>query len=73
MGVKIRKERGKLYLDIYAGGKRTWEALYLTLAPDKTQDKEIMRLVEFCRSKGETQELTGFWDIQDPIVGRKNR
>jgi hypothetical protein len=58
MGVKIRVKRGKLYLDIYAGGKRTWEALYLTLTTDKSQNKEIMRLAEICRSKRETQLLT---------------
>jgi hypothetical protein len=71
MSVKIRKKRGKLYLDIYDAGKRTWEALHLTLTHDKDQDKEIMRLVEICRSKRETQLLTGSWDIQDPIAGRE--
>jgi integrase len=30
-----------------------------------------MRLAEICRSKRETQLLTGSWDIQDPIAGRK--
>jgi hypothetical protein len=50
MGVKIREKRGKLYLDIYAGGRRAWEALHLTLTSDKKQNKEIMRLAEICRS-----------------------
>lgn len=71
MGVKIRVKRGKLYLDIYAGGKRTWEALYLTLTTDKIQNKEIMRVADICRSMRETQLLTGAWNIQDPIAGRK--
>jgi integrase len=71
MGVKIREKRGKLYLDIYAGGKRTWEALRLTLTNDKTQNKEIMRIAEICRSMRETQILAGTWDIQDPVAGRK--
>jgi hypothetical protein len=71
MGVKIREKRGNLYLDIYAGGKRTWEALHLSLTSDKTQNKEIMRLAEICRSKKELQLLAGSWDIQDPIAGRK--
>jgi integrase len=71
MSVKVREKRGKLYLDIYMGGKRTWETLHLTLTPDKAQNKEIMRFAEICRSKRETQLLTGSWDIQDPIAGRK--
>jgi hypothetical protein len=72
MGVNVREKRGKLYLDIYENGKRTWEALHLTLTNDKAQNREIMRLAEVCRSKRETQLLTGSWDIQDPIAGRKN-
>jgi hypothetical protein len=71
MSVKIREKRGKLYLDIYTGGKRNWEALRLALTSDKTQNKEIMRLAEICRSKREAQLLAGSWDIQDPIAGRK--
>jgi integrase len=71
MGVKIREKRGKLYLDIYGGGKRVWEALHLTLTADKNQNREIMRLAEICRSKRETQLLAGSWDIQDPVAGRK--
>jgi integrase len=71
MDVKVREKRRKLYLDIYAGGKRTWEALHLTLTSDKVQNKQIMRMAEICRSKKETQLLAGSWDIQDPIAGRK--
>jgi integrase len=71
MSVKVREKRGKLYLDIYIGGKRTWEALHLTLTNDKNQNKEIMRMAEICRSKKETQLLAGSWDIQDPIAGKK--
>jgi hypothetical protein len=59
MSVKVWEKRGKLYLDIYIGGKRTWEALRLTLTPDRAQNKEIMRFAEICRSKRETQLLTG--------------
>ena len=68
MSVKVRVKRGKLYLDIYQGGKRTWETLHLELTKDKVQNKEIMRLAEICRSKRETQFLTGAWDINDPIA-----
>jgi hypothetical protein len=39
MSVKIREKREKLYLDIYAGGKRTWEALRLTLVNDKNKNE----------------------------------
>jgi hypothetical protein len=71
MGVKVREKRGKLYLDIYTEGKRTWESLHLTLTADKVQNKEIMRVADICRSKRETQLLAGSWDIQDPVAGRK--
>jgi integrase len=71
MGVKVREKRGKLYLDIYLGGKRTWEALNLTLTTDRQQNKEIWRLAEVCRSKRETQLLAGAWDIQDPVSSKK--
>jgi hypothetical protein len=71
MGIKIRVKRKKLYLDIYTGGKRKWEALGLTLTNDKDQNRNIMKLAEICRSKRETQLLTGEWNIQDPVSGRK--
>jgi integrase len=71
MSVNVREKRKKLYLDIYQGGKRTWEALHLTLTADKNQNKKIMSMAEICRSKKETQLLTGSWDIQDPVAGRK--
>jgi site-specific recombinase XerD len=70
MSVKVREKRGKLYLDIYQGGKRTWESLHLELTKDKMRNKEIWRLAEICRSKRETQLLTGAWDINDPVAGK---
>jgi integrase len=70
MSVKVREKRGKLYLDIYQGGKRTWESLHLELTRDKMRNKEIWRLAEICRSKRETQLLTGAWDINDPVAGK---
>jgi integrase len=42
----------------------------MSLTPDRVQNKEIYRLAEICRSKRETQLLTGAWDIQDPIAGK---
>ena len=72
MGIKIREKRGKLYLDIYAGGKRKWEALHLTLTSDKVQNKEIMRLAEIICSTRETQILSEEWDIKDVVAGKKS-
>ena len=71
MGVKVREKRGKLYLDVYTCGKRTWEALGLTLTDDPKQNKEVMRLAEVCRSKRETQLVSGEWGLLDPINGKK--
>jgi site-specific recombinase XerD len=70
MSVKVREKRGKLYLDIYQRGKRTWESLHLTLTKDKMQDKELWRVAEIIRSKRETQILTGAWDIHNPDAGK---
>ncbi|MDR1215767.1 MAG: site-specific integrase [Treponema sp.] len=70
MSVKLREKRGKLYLDIYQSGTRTWEALHLELTKDKTQNKEIWHIAELCRSKREMQLLAGAWDINDPIAGK---
>lgn len=72
MGVKVREKRGKLYLDVYSCGKRTWEALGLTLTDDPKQNKEVMRLAEVCRSKRETQIVSGEWGLLDPVSGKKS-
>jgi integrase len=70
MSVKVREKRGRLYLDIYQSGKRTWESLNLALTKDKAQNREIYRLAEICRSKRETQLLAGAWNISDPVSGK---
>ena len=70
MSVKIREQRGKLYLDIYQGGVRKWESLHITLSDDKKQNKELYRLAEVCRSKREAQLLAGEWDIKTDGTGR---
>ena len=70
MSVKVREQRGKLYLDIYNGGVRKWESLHITLSGDKKQDRELYRLAEICRSKREAQLLTGEWDIKTDGAGR---
>lgn len=64
MSVKIREQRGKLYLDIYQNGERKWESLHITLSDDKKQNKELYRLAEVCRSKREAQLLAGEWGIR---------
>jgi hypothetical protein len=72
MGVKVREKRGKLYLDIYIGGKRTWESLRLTLTQDKAQNKELWKLADLCRSKRETQLLTGRGIYKTRFTARRN-
>jgi integrase len=72
MGVKIRINRGKFYLDIHVNGKRTWESLHLSVSTDKKQNKEIMRLAEICRSKREAQIMSGEWGLLDPIEGKRS-
>jgi len=71
VGVKIRINKGKIYLDVYANGQRRWESLGLSVPNDKQQAKEIMKLVEVCRSKREAQITSGEWGLIDPINGRQ--
>jgi len=71
MSVKIREKRGKLYLDIYTNGRRSWEALHLTLTGDKVQDRDAMHLAEICRAKRELQIVSGEWGILDPGSDKK--
>ena len=71
MGVKIRKSHGKLYLDIHVNGKRHWEALGLSVTQDRQQNKEVIRLAEICRSKRETQIVSGEWGLLDPVNGKQ--
>jgi integrase len=72
MGVKIRINKGKFYLDIHVNGKRTWESLRLSVSTDKKQNKEIMRLAEICRSKREAQIMSGEWGLLDPVEGKRS-
>jgi hypothetical protein len=59
MGVKVRIKRRRLYLDIYQSGKRTWEALGLTVSDDPTVNRENTRLAEYARAKREQQIFSG--------------
>jgi integrase len=65
MSVRVRKKRNKLHLDIYIDGRRTWEALDLTLTTNSTINKDIWRLAEFARAKREQQIFSGQWGLQD--------
>jgi hypothetical protein len=47
-----------------------WESIHLALTHDKARNKEIYHIAEICRSKRETQLLTGAWDINDPDAGK---
>jgi integrase len=71
MGVKIRINKGKFYLDIHVNGNRTWESLHLSVSTDKKQNREIMRLAEICRSKREAQIVSGEWGLLDPVESKK--
>ncbi|HOO02708.1 MAG TPA: site-specific integrase [Rectinema sp.] len=51
MGVKIRENRGRIFLDIYDHGVRHWEALDLWLTGDANHDKEVRMLAEIARGK----------------------
>jgi site-specific recombinase XerD len=70
MGVKVRVNKGKIYLDIYFKGSRKWEKTGLTVCKDTAQNKEVMRIAEILRSKRETQLVTGENDLMDLVKSR---
>jgi integrase len=51
MSVKVRVNKGRIYLDIYERGSRHWEALDLWLTGDANHDKEARILAEIARGK----------------------
>lgn len=57
MGVKIRNQNGRLFLDIYYQGKRHWKSLGLRLGPDKELNKESLRTAETIRQQTELQYI----------------
>lgn len=71
MGVKIRIDRKRLYLDIYHKGRRHWENLHLTLTGDEIQNKEILRLANIARSKREQQLFSQEWGLIDSVSSKK--
>lgn len=72
MGVKIRINRGRLYLDVYEKGKRKWESLHLTLGEDKAMNREAMRLAEIARSKREQQIFSNQWNLLDSVKSKQS-
>jgi integrase len=71
MGVKVRVKRRRLYLDIYQNGKRTWEALSLSVSDEPAVNRENMRLAEYARARREQQLFSGQWGLQDRFSARK--
>ncbi len=71
MGVKIRVKRNKLYLDTYWQGRRTWQALNLTIGNDPELNKETRRLAEIIRQKKELQLVSGEHGLIDSIGARR--
>jgi integrase len=65
MSVKIREQKGRLYLDIYVKGSRKWESTGLTVPSDPKQAKEAWRLAEAMRVKREQQIAAGAWGLVD--------
>ena len=47
--VHVREKRGRLYLDVYYAGHRTWETLNLRLGKDKALNAETRRIAEIAR------------------------
>jgi hypothetical protein len=71
MSVKVREKKSYLYLDIYQNGKRTWEALHLSLGPDQAANKETLRYAEIIRQKKELQIFTGEHGLIDPVGAKQ--
>ena len=70
MGVKVRQKGKALYLDIFVNGKRSWEALKLTMTNDPVTNKETMRLAEYARATREQQIFSGQWGLQDKVSAK---
>lgn len=67
---KMASGNVSLYLDIYIGGKRSYEYLNLHLIPeetrsDKTKNKETLRLAEAIRAKRVVEVQNGLYGFND--------
>ncbi|MDR1903137.1 MAG: phage integrase SAM-like domain-containing protein [Treponema sp.] len=72
MGIHVKVNRNKLYLDIYLSGERHSESLHMTLTGDAKQDRETRRLAEQCRAIREAQLLTQAYGLVDTIGGKQS-
>jgi integrase len=71
MGVYLREKRGHLYLDYRVNGRRTWEALHLTISPNEKMNREVRDLAEIIRVKKELQIVSGENGLLDPVEGKR--
>lgn len=71
MGVKIRINRGKIYLDIHHGGKRQWFSTGLTVPADARGKREVMAMAEEIRKKREMQIAAGRFQLRDPVASKE--
>jgi hypothetical protein len=71
MGVSVRQKGKKLYLDIYWNGKRTWEALKISITGNSAEDKEARRLAEIIRQKRELTLVSGEHGLVDAIGAKQ--
>jgi len=71
MGVNIRIDSDKLYLDIYYKGRRKWESLHLTLTDDKKTNEETMRLAKIARARKEQQLFSHEWNLLDNVRSKR--
>ncbi|GHV64194.1 phage integrase family site specific recombinase [Spirochaetia bacterium] len=71
MGVNVREKKGHLYLDIYQNGRRNWEALGLSIGPDREGNREARRIAEAIRQKREQQLVEQQNGLLNTIEGKK--
>lgn len=72
MSVNIWINKGRIFLDIYTGGRRWRESTGLSVCIDKNQNKEVMHLAEILRSKKELQVVSGANGLVDPILSKQS-
>jgi hypothetical protein len=72
MGIHVKVNRNKLYLDIYLNGERHSESLHMAFTGDAKQDRETRRLAEQCRAIREAQLLTHAYGLVDTIGGKQS-
>ena len=71
MSVKVRINKGHVFLDVYVNGTRRWENLNIEWPADKAMQKEVLRLAETIRARREQQILEGEYSLRDEIGGKQ--